>query len=75
MDNLTPHRMAIAANVRAEVARKGIARSEVADLLGMSQSALSRRLTGTASFSAEDIAALADYLATSVDALLGEVAA
>lgn len=61
----------VAANVRAEVARRQLRQIDVAEALGLNQRAVSRRLTGQVEFSATELHALAHLLDTSVDALLG----
>jgi len=49
----------VAANVRAEVARQDLSQQAVAELLGISQGAVSRRLAGRVDFSASELDTLA----------------
>lgn len=67
-DAYLAERRRIAANVRAEVARRGVSQSALAELLGMNQAGISRRLSGRIDFSASEIAALAEYLSVPVNA-------
>lgn len=65
----------IAAEIRAEIARQGIKHSAVAEAIGLSRSALSKRLSGTQSLSAVDVERIAAVLGVSVGYLYGEQAA
>lgn len=65
----------IAANVRAEVARAGRSQSEIATALGLSQTGVSRRLSGRVAFDGPELAALAALLDVPVAAFFGESAA
>ena len=49
------HSQRVAANVRAELARRGIPRSALAQQLGLSTSALSRRLDCRVPFSIDEV--------------------
>ncbi len=60
----------IARAVRAEMARRGITQETLADRLGLTQRAMSRRLTADTSFRAEELAAIAEVLGVPVDVLL-----
>lgn len=62
----------VAANVRAEISRAGRTASDAARWLGMSKQALSPRLRGERAFRAEEIAALARWLAVSTAVLLAD---
>jgi transcriptional regulator with XRE-family HTH domain len=69
-------RTAVAANVRAEIARAGVQRRAVADAAGLSYEALHRRLHGRVAFDVDDLAAIARLLGIPMAQLLGaEVAA
>jgi transcriptional regulator with XRE-family HTH domain len=57
-----PARAAVAAEVRAEVARQNKTQRELGDILGLPQSAISKRLDGTRAFRAEELVKLADAL-------------
>jgi len=52
----------VAANVRAEMARRRVSQSALAKHLGMAQTAVSRRLTGVVSFDVNEVAAVAAFL-------------
>lgn len=65
----------VAANIRAEVARRRIRQQAIAEHLGLNQQQVSRRLNGVVEFSASELRAIAQLLNTSVGALLGEVSA
>ena len=56
------HGERVPANVRAEVARRGLSQSALAAALNLTQSAVSRRLSGTVEFTASELAALAEHL-------------
>lgn len=62
----------LAANIRAEMARRRITQSRVAKALGVSQAAVSRRLVGTAAISAVELTQIADLLEVPVAELLGQ---
>ena len=64
----------VAATVRAEMARRKITQTAAASGLGMSQAALSRRLTGVTPFDVEELSALADLLGVSTAMLVGDAA-
>jgi transcriptional regulator with XRE-family HTH domain len=57
-------------NVRAEMARRGLTQSDLATKAGMSQPALSRRLTGDAEWTVSELYAVAMVLRVQVTALL-----
>jgi transcriptional regulator with XRE-family HTH domain len=59
-------RKAIAAEVRAEVARQGRTLRELAEATGIDESSMSRRAWGHRSFRAEELSAVADWLGVSV---------
>jgi transcriptional regulator with XRE-family HTH domain len=63
-------RGALAANLRAEIARQRKRQADLADLWRVSEMAVSRRLTGSTPISAEQLAAAADWLGVEVGALL-----
>lgn len=71
----TNHRDTVAANVRAEVARRRARQTDLAALLGISQQAMSRRLTGEVAFDVDELQALASHLEVPASELLGEVPA
>lgn len=53
---------AVAAEVRAEVARKQISQDKLAAQIGCSRQSLNRRLTGATPFDVAELAAIADAL-------------
>lgn len=65
----------VAANVRAEVARRRIRQADLADAMGLDQRAVSRRLLGHVEFSATELQKVAQILDVPVARLLGEVPA
>lgn len=65
----------VAANVRAEVARRRLRQLDIAEELGLDQRAVSRRLLGQVEFSASELQKMATLLEVSVSRLLGEVSA
>lgn len=58
--------------VRAEMARARFSQQRIADALGLSQAAVSRRLTGEVPFSATELAVVAKLLNVRVGTLYGE---
>ena len=60
---------AIAANVRAEMARRRLRAVTVAAELGMSQPAMSRRLSGEVPFTAIEVYRLAQILDVPIESL------
>lgn len=60
----------VAGNVRAEVARKRLRQAQMATALGMTQQALSRRMTGDVEFSASEVQAIANLLGVPVADLM-----
>jgi transcriptional regulator with XRE-family HTH domain len=61
---------ALAANVRAEMARSGLPQQQLADALGLKQQGLSRRLAGRTPFSLDEAFAVADILGVPVSEIL-----
>jgi transcriptional regulator with XRE-family HTH domain len=58
----TTTRHAIAAEVRAELARQNKTQRDLAEILGLPQSSVNLRLKGERAFRAEEIVAMADGL-------------
>lgn len=58
------------ANVRAEMARRGLTQSDLAGRLGMSQPMLSNRLLGKTAFDVDELAAVAAALDLDVNVLI-----
>lgn len=51
-----------AANVRAEMARRSISQTQLAQAIGINQSGLSKRLRGLVPFDVDEMAAVAGFL-------------
>ncbi len=68
-------RETIAGNARAEIARRRVRQSDLVDVLGVSQPALSRRLNGEVDFTIGELQALAAYLEISLEQLLHSIPA
>lgn len=62
-------------NVRAEMARRSKSQADIAALLGLSQTAVSRRLKGNVDFSASELERLSREFNIPVGVFFGEVAA
>lgn len=62
----------LVANVKAEMARRGISQEEVSRALGLTQPQVSRRLAGRVEFSASEVPKLSELLDVSVASLFGE---
>lgn len=61
----------VAANVRAEMARRGMTQRYVADLLGIAQQAVSARLRGKTPFTINEIGQLAQVFGLHPAVMLG----
>lgn len=60
----------VAANCRAEAARHGKTTQDVADGTGIHRVTLGRRLSGSSSFTIDELVAVATYLGVSLETLL-----
>lgn len=60
----------VGAAVRAELARKRISQTELASKLHLSQTAVSRRLTGKKAFDVNELAVVADVTGVPLDRLV-----
>lgn len=69
-----PHTLTanLAANVRAEAARRRVSQAQIAQHLGLDRSAVSRRLSGKTEFSSSELARISDLLEVPVAELFGE---
>jgi transcriptional regulator with XRE-family HTH domain len=65
----------VGANVRAEMARRRISQQQLANHLGVSQGAISKRLAGTVPFDVNEVGAIAELLGVHISDLLPEVSA
>ena len=60
----------VASEVRAEMARQRLSQGAVADRMGVSQAAISRRIVGQVPFDLVDLAKIADVLGLTPTALI-----
>lgn len=65
----------VGANVRAEMARRGVSQVALAGRLGISQAAVSKRLRGLTAFDINELHAVADVLGVAVGILMEDHAA
>jgi predicted transcriptional regulator len=65
----------VAATVRAELARRGQSQEALGQILNLSQSAVSRRLSGRKAFDVAELAKIAEHLEVPMAVFLGGVAA
>lgn len=64
-----PVRARIGANVRAELARRGIPQVEISRIIGISQRQVSERILGRVGFEARELLLIAKELGVSVEQL------
>lgn len=62
----------VALRVRAQMRSQGLSQARLAESLGCTQQALSRRLTGLVTFDVRELAVIADALHTTVEALVSD---
>lgn len=62
----------ILSNIRAEMARHSKTQADIAELLGTTRQAVSRRLAGQVSFRIDELQKIADALDMSLANLVGE---
>lgn len=62
----------VAAEVRAELARRKVNQTQIAMLLGISQAGVSRRLLGQTPMDVNEIAAIAEFLDIPIGTLFPE---
>lgn len=60
-------------NIRAEMSRRGLSQTAVANRLGLSQASMSARLRGVTPFDLNEVVQLADLFGMTVDQLLVDV--
>lgn len=65
----------VGANVRAEMARRGITQTQLAEQIGRSQPQLSKRLTGAIPFDINELTAVAEALSVPIEKLTTTTAA
>lgn len=66
MDRGAPPRSAVAAEVRAEIARANLHQTQVADAARIPRTTFRRRLSGDSPFTVDELVAVADALNVSV---------
>lgn len=64
----------VAAAIRGEMARKGFTQTDLAEALGTSQSAISRRLAGEVPLDVDELDAIAGFLSVPAESLLAGAA-
>lgn len=64
------HAQRVGASVRAEMARHGITQQDLAAALGITQTAVSRRIRGTVPFDVAELPLVAAAIGCDVDTLL-----
>lgn len=62
----------VGASVRAEMARRRKSQADLAALLGTSQAAVSRRLSGAVAFDVDELTVIAEHLGVPLVALLAD---
>lgn len=65
----------VGANIRAELARKRISQRQLADLLGMSGTGVSKRLSGITPIDVDELQQIAQFLDVPVSMLMQDAAA
>jgi predicted XRE-type DNA-binding protein len=73
LEGISEFELAVRDEVKAWMARKGVSQTELAEVLGVSQSNVSYRLRGKTAFVIHDLAIIAGYLGITVADLLGPV--
>ena len=64
----------VAANVRAEMARQRKRQADLGEMLGLTQGAVSKRMSGTVALDVDELGKIASFLGVDVSALLGAAA-
>lgn len=67
-------RPAVALNILAEAARSGVSQQELGEQVGLSQAAMSRRLSGDVAFRLDELQVIAPFLRVTVEQLLAPIA-
>lgn len=73
-ENPSPLRERVAEELRAILARRKMTATTLAELTGLTQPYLSRRMTGDVAFNIDDLDKIASVLEVPVTALLGDAA-
>ena len=66
----TTHAKSAAANIRAELARRGLTQSDVAPHLGLTRQAVSRRLVGPTPFTLDQLYKIAELVGVPISVLI-----
>lgn len=74
-DTTSEFQRAVAAEVRAEMARKKLTQTDVAQRLGVAQATVSRRLTGEVAFDVAELDQIAGLLGVAVQQFIPSEAA
>ena len=64
----------VAANVRAEMARQRKRQADLGEVLGLTQGAVSKRMSGAVALDVDELARIAEFLGVPVDALITDAA-
>ena len=66
----SPFSERVAANIRAELARRSLSQTDLARMLGTTQQAISRRMSGKVPFNTDELNAIAKQLGVPVASLI-----
>jgi transcriptional regulator with XRE-family HTH domain len=69
-----PYAVRIPLVVRAELARHGVSQTDIAEVLGVSQAAVSRRLSGRVEFTLDELRLIAERLGVPLSTFVPEIA-
>ena len=64
----------VAANVRAEMARQRKRQADLGEMLGLTQGAVSKRMSGTVALDVDELGKIATFLGVDVATLIGAAA-
>ena len=64
----------VAANVRAEMARQRKRQADLGEVLGLTQGAVSKRMSGTVALDVDELGKIADFLGVPATTLIGVAA-
>lgn len=64
----------VAANVRAEMARQRKRQADLGEVLGLTQGAVSKRMSGTVALDVDEVGKIARFLGVPVSALIEDAA-
>jgi transcriptional regulator with XRE-family HTH domain len=64
----------VAANVRAEMARQRKRQADLGEVLGLTQGAVSKRMSGTVALDVDELGKIATFLGVDVAILIGAAA-